>query len=102
MTLSKYRLNDQARFRHLGNEGLIIRQDTAEVISVNDTGAWMLGKFQEGLDLEQTTQSMVSAFETTLEEAQQDAASFTQEMLELGVLVETSSARSGGASTTRT
>jgi Coenzyme PQQ synthesis protein D (PqqD) len=76
------------RFRVVGDEGVVVRQDSAEVIAVNDVGASILSLLGERPTLAQLLEELLLEFEVDRESLRQDVVRFLSDLVSAGVVEE--------------
>lgn len=79
---------DDVRYRIVGDEAVVVRQDAAEVLALNDVGARVL----ELLDAHNTLADVVEAlrreYDVSSEELERDVESFVVAMRDAGIVEE--------------
>lgn len=82
-----WKIDPSVRFRRLLDEAVLIHQETAEALVLNDTAA----SFLEGCDgvrtVDEIIAGMVEAFEVSAEELAADLAPFIEQLAEEGIIV---------------
>ncbi|MBK8170306.1 MAG: PqqD family protein [Sandaracinaceae bacterium] len=82
-----YRLSSRCRFRVVGDEGVVVRLDGAEVVALNGIGAAMLELMRDGTrTLGDVAACIVERFDVDKLVAEQDASEFARELEEAGIV----------------
>lgn len=81
-----YRLRPDVRFRIVGGEAVVLRQDEAEVLVLNGVGSEMLRLLAEGLELDEIEECLLEMFEVEREELGRDLTEFLERLESVGVL----------------
>ncbi|MEM1247885.1 MAG: PqqD family protein [Acidobacteriota bacterium] len=84
------RLRRDVRFRVVGDEAIVIRQQAAEVLVLNEVGARILQLLEGEPNLDELVDSLAQEFEAERSQLQADAVAFVAELVEAGVLEEVS------------
>ena len=87
-----YRLTPQARTRTIGDEGVVVLQDDAEVLIANRSGARMLELCRDGATLAVLTEMLCDEFGAPQTRAEADALAFVGELEASGALCRTTEA----------
>lgn len=82
----RFRLAPDVRFRVVVEEGVVLRQESAEVLIVNPVGARLLDLVAPEQSLLQITDRLEAEFDVTRERLDGDVAAFLGELLDLGVI----------------
>ncbi|MCA9529104.1 MAG: PqqD family protein [Myxococcales bacterium] len=86
----RYRLHRHSRFRVLDDEGILILQETTEVVVVNEVGAALLRAVQasvgDGVTADELVAHLTDKFEVTADRARDDVRAFTDELRALGAI----------------
>ena len=82
-----YQIAPSSRFRVFGEEGIILRQDSGEVIAVNEVGAVILDLLAQGKTLGEVVHQLINSFEVDNEAAKRDALGFLNQLVDAGVVV---------------
>ena len=81
-----WKVDPSVRFRHLLDEAVLIHQDRAEAMVLNDTAI----RFIEGCDgrrsVDEIIADMVEEFEVSAEELAADLAPFIEQLAEEGII----------------
>ena len=91
-----WRVCDAVRFRVVGDEAVVIQQDRAEVLVLNDVGAAILQGVSLGQGRQQILASLLGEYDCPVGDLQSDVDAFVAELLDAGVLVESSAADDSG------
>jgi len=99
---TRYRLAPDVRFRVVGSEGVVVRQDAGEVLVVNGVAARVLelldprrakggdpGAGDRGRSFDELLDRLAEEFEATEEEIARDLREFLAEVVTGGVVVPT-------------
>lgn len=81
-------LADHVRYRRFGDEGVVLRQDSAEVLVLNETGIQVLDLAAEGLGPEEIVEAMASNYEVEPTILEAEVNQFLDELLRGGILVQ--------------
>lgn len=76
------------RFRVVGDEGVVVRQDSAEVIAVNDVGASILSLLDKRRTLGDLIEELLLEFEVDRESLRRDVVRFLSDLASAGVVEE--------------
>ena len=76
------------RFRVVGDEGVVVRQDSAEVIAVNDVGASVLTLLDSPRSLAHIFEELLSEYAVDRDSLREDVVRFLGELVNAGVLEE--------------
>jgi hypothetical protein len=79
------------RFRVVGDEGVVVRQDSAEVIAVNDVGASVLSLLDARRTLAQVFEELLSEYDVDRESLREDVVRFLRDLVSAGVVEEVES-----------
>jgi len=74
------------RYRTVGDEGIIVSQNDAEVLAVNEVGARLFSLIDGNRTLTQILEAMEAEFEVSRETLELDARSYISELLSTGVV----------------
>jgi hypothetical protein len=85
-TTSTYRRVRDVRFRRLGEEAVVLRQESAEVLVLNEVGGRILELVEGGHDAGRIVTVLTEEFDVAPEELERDVAAFLSELCESGVL----------------
>ena len=82
--------NPSVRYRIVGSEGVIVRQDTAEVIALNDVGARVLDLVgsagSESVTFGDVRDAMLDEYDVAQDVLEHDLEQFVTELTDAGVL----------------
>jgi DNA-binding transcriptional ArsR family regulator len=78
----------EVRFRVVGEEGVVIRQDAAEVLAVNEVGASILSLLDAERTLADVLEALSLEYATDGESLRRDVEAFLVELREAGVVEE--------------
>lgn len=82
-----YRLSPRCRFRTVGDEGVVVRLDAAEVVAVNGIGATILELMRDGTkSLCEIADAVAKSFDVDFSTAAVDTAAFADELAAAGVV----------------
>ena len=85
-TTSYYRVRDTVRFRIIDFEAVVVRQDSAEVMVLNEVGARVLVLLSEGISPSQIAHRLPEEFQVSSDEAGRDVPKYVSELLEAGII----------------
>lgn len=81
-----YRLDPHARFRVLDDEGIFVLQEAGEVLVVNEVGAFIVEQIRDGRSIDEAVTAMTERFDVAREQAQADATSLLEALIEAGAI----------------
>ena len=81
-----YRVRKAVRFRIVDREAVVVRQDSGEVMVLNEVGARVLVLLAEGLSPDQIARRIPEEFEVTPEQADEDVKLYLNELMEAGLI----------------
>ena len=81
-----YRLRPDVRFRIVGGEAVVLRQDDAEVLVLNGVASEMLRLLADGMELAAVEESLLETFEVEPEDLERDLSEFLAELESGGVI----------------
>lgn len=81
-----YRRRSDVRFRVMDGEAVVLRQEDAEVMVLNEVGTRILQLADEGGSVDQIVALLLEEFEVGEDELRADTLEFLQDMVESGVL----------------
>jgi len=81
-----YRPRSDVRFRRIGDEAVVVRQDAPEVLVLNPVGARVLELLTGGETLGAVGAALAEEFEVAPGEAEADARAFAAELESAGVI----------------
>ena len=79
---------DDVRFRVVGEEAVVVRQDAAEVLAINDVGARILALIDAKSTVGQLIETMSSEYDVDRNELTQDIENFVVAMHDAGIVEE--------------
>jgi hypothetical protein len=79
------------RFRTIGEEGVVIRQESGEVLVVNEVGARVMALLDGRCSVAGLVDRLAEEFDVEAEVLRRDLATYLDELLAGGVLEEVSS-----------
>jgi len=82
----RYRVRKAVRFRIVDREAVVVRQDSGEVMVLNEVGARVLALLAEGLSPARIAQRIPEEFEVAREQAEEDVELYLKELVEAGVI----------------
>jgi len=80
------RLRDDVRWRMVGDEPVVVRLDSAEVLVLNEVGGLIIGLLDGTRSLADVVTAVQDEFEVEPEQAEQDVLAYIAELLEAGVV----------------
>jgi hypothetical protein len=83
-----FRPRSDVRFRVVGDEGVLVRQEAAEVIAVNEVGASVLALLDSGRSVGKILDALLEQYEVDRASLSSDVFRFLAELREAGVLEE--------------
>jgi hypothetical protein len=81
-----YRARSEVRFRTVGEEGVVVRQDTAEVIAVNDVGASLLSLLRTPKSVAEMVEALLAEYDVDRDTLRRDVSKFLEKLEEAGVV----------------
>ncbi len=84
-----YQLRNDARYRKVAGEGVVLQQTSAEVVMLNDTGADVLELINGERPIRAIVDALASEYDTATETLTADVLSYIQELVEAGVIADT-------------
>jgi hypothetical protein len=81
-----FKHKDDVRYRVVGEEAVVVRQNAAEVLALNDVGARVLELIDADKTLEQVIEAMSSEYDVSPEELGRDVERFVAEMRDAGIV----------------
>ncbi len=87
-----YKLSSQARARTIGEEGVVVLQEDAEVLITNRSGAHLLELCRSGATLEELSAALCDTFGASAEQAERDARIFVDTLQAAGAVSESEGA----------
>lgn len=85
-TVPCYRLRRAVRYRIIDLEAVVVRQDSAEVMVLNEVGARVLVLLDRRQSPSVIAEILPTEFEVTLEDARRDVQHYIDELLEAGII----------------
>jgi len=79
---------DDIRYRVVGEEAVVVRQNAAEVLALNDVGARILELIDAKCTVGQLVEAMSSEYEVEREELTRDVENFVAAIHEAGIVEE--------------
>ena len=79
---------DDVRYRVVGEEAVVVRQNAAEVIAVNDVGARILELIDAKSTVSQVIEMMSSEYDVDRDELTQDVENFVTAIHDAGIVEE--------------
>ena len=79
---------DDLRYRIIDGEAVVVRQEAAELIVLNETGARILELLDGARSVAHIVDTMAQEFQVSRADLERDVLSFVQELAELGAAVE--------------
>lgn len=79
---------DDVRYRVVGEEAVVVRQNAAEVIAVNDVGARILELIDAKSTVSQVIEKMSSEYDVDRDELTQDVENFVTAIHDAGIVEE--------------
>jgi hypothetical protein len=81
-----FRRSSDVRFRTVLDEGVVIKQDTAEVLVLNEVGARILELLDGARTVGEVEATLASEFAAAPEELGRDVAAYLDELAAIGVV----------------
>lgn len=85
-TSGSWQVNDRVRFRRVFDEAVVIHQEKAEALVLNDTGAAFLELCDGHRSLNEIVESILEQFEVDEQVLRKDLASFAEVLLAEGII----------------
>lgn len=85
---SKFRLREDVRYRVVGNEAVVVRQEAAEVIALNDVGARVLELMSDERCIAEIVEALIGVYDVDRSTLESDVETFVGEIVEAGILEE--------------
>ena len=82
----RYQRAPTTRFRPIGDEGVVIRQDAAEALVISDVGARFLELLDPPAKIGKVVEQMLEEYDVERESLETDLGVFLSEMLEAGIV----------------
>lgn len=83
-----YRLADDARYRRVSGEGVVLQQTASEVVMLNQTGADALELVDGQRSVQDIIDSMAATHDATPEDLARDVPLYIQQLVEAGIIRE--------------
>jgi hypothetical protein len=83
-----FRPRSDVRFRIVGDEGVLVRQEAAEVIAVNEVGASVLALLDSRRSVGKVLDALLEEYDVDRASLSSDVFRFLAELREVGVLEE--------------
>lgn len=84
-----FRLCPEVRYQQVADEGVVVRQEAAEVLVLNEVGTRILALVDQGLSEPQIIGRLREEFDAEPERLAGDLAAFLQELSAAGIIEET-------------
>jgi len=81
-----YRLRPDVRYRNIGGEGVLLCQEAAEVIGVNELGVRVVELIDSDLGVEAVVERLRVEFDAPQEALSRDVRRYIDELVDAGVL----------------
>jgi hypothetical protein len=85
---SRFRLREDVRYRIVGQEAVVVRQEAAEVIALNEVGARVLELLSDAKGIDEVVDTLIREFDVDRSVLERDVESFLGEIVEAGILEE--------------
>ena len=85
---SVFRPRPDVRFRVVGDEAVVVRQEASEVIALNDVGASVLSLLDSRRTVAAVVEALLSEYEIDRNSLRGDVVSFLAELQDAGVVEE--------------
>lgn len=79
---------DDVRYRVVGEEAIVVRQNAAEVIALNDVGARILELIDAKSTVSEVIEKMSSEYDVDRDELTQDVENFVTAIYDAGIVEE--------------
>jgi len=83
-----FRPRPDVRFRVVGDEAVVVRQEEAEVIALNDVGASILALLDSRRSVGEVLDALVEEYDVDRESLSSDLTRFLSELRDAGVVEE--------------
>ncbi len=77
---------EDVRYRIVGDEAVVIRQNAAEVLALNDVGARVLELIDAGTTMGGLVDTMFEEYDVTREDLARDLVGFVESIREAGIV----------------
>lgn len=84
-----YRLRPDVRYQPIDTEGVVVRQEAAEILILNEVGTRILALVDEGLAPPAIVERLAGQFDAEPERLAGDLTAFLQELSAAGLIEET-------------
>jgi hypothetical protein len=84
--MSTFRRKSDIRFRIMDGEAVVVLQDAAEVLVLNEVGTRILQLVDQGATEDQILAVLLGEFEVAPDELERDLREFLREMLHQGIV----------------
>jgi len=81
-----FRIRKAVRYRIVDREAVVVRQDSGEVMVLNEVGARVLALLAEGLSPSEIARRIPEEFEVTPEQADEDVKLYLDELMVAGLI----------------
>ena len=81
-----YALQPRARFRKVGEDGVVIAMDRDEVVVVNELGAFILSQLQSPTALERIADAVCAEFSVAPSVATDDCRDYLESLIDRGIV----------------
>jgi hypothetical protein len=88
------------RFRRIEKETVVIRQEAAEALVLNEVGGRLLELLDGEATVEHLLERLLEEYEVSPEDLAQDVEVYLKELLEAGIVIEVTGTTSAGESET--
>lgn len=85
---TKFCLAEDVRYRRFGEEGIVLRQEEAEIMVLNETGIRVLALAAEGTDADDIVDRILADYDVNRATLQSDVDQFLAELLQAGILTQ--------------
>jgi hypothetical protein len=85
---SRFRLREDVRFRVVGQEAVVVRQEAAEVIALNQVGARVLELLSDTKGIDEIVDTLIREYDVERSTLERDVEGFVGEIVEAGILEE--------------
>jgi hypothetical protein len=83
-----FRARADVRFRVVGDEAVVVRQEDAEVIALNEVGASILSLLDARRSLGEVLESLLEEYDVDRESLADDLSRFVRELRDAGIVEE--------------
>ena len=85
---SVYRFCQDARYRKVAGEGVVLQQTSAEIIMLNQTGSFVLELIDGERSVQDIVERMSADYEADAEVLTKDVKDYIQQLVDAGVVAE--------------